>query len=58
LIGDSHICADIKIEHGSDWLRSVKKIYRSGSAVIYDAEWVEGKGIVEKQSVGKNEGNE
>ncbi len=33
LIGDSHICADIKIEHGSDWLRSVKKIYRSGDVI-------------------------
>lgn len=33
LIGDSHICADFKIEHGSDWLRSVKKIYRSGDVI-------------------------
>jgi hypothetical protein len=33
LIGDGHICADIKIEHGSDWLRSVKKIYRSGDVI-------------------------
>lgn len=33
MIGDSHVCVDIKIDHGSDWLGSVKKIYRSGDVI-------------------------
>ncbi len=33
MIGDSHICADIKVEPGSDWLRSAEKIYRSGDVI-------------------------
>jgi len=33
LVGDSHICADIRIDHGSDWLGSVRKIYRPGDVI-------------------------
>jgi hypothetical protein len=33
LIGDSHICVDIKIDHGNDWLRSIKKTYQSGDVI-------------------------
>jgi hypothetical protein len=33
MIGDAQICADIQIDHGDDWLRSVKKIYRSGDVI-------------------------
>ena len=33
LIGDGHICADIKIEHGNDWVRQVKNIYRPGDVI-------------------------
>jgi len=33
LIGDSHICVNIQIDRGSDWLRSVKKIYQSGDVI-------------------------
>lgn len=43
-------------------LRELAKVYSAQDggrpvvlAIIYDAEWIEGKGIVEKQSVGKIE---
>lgn len=43
-------------------LRELAKVYSAVQegrpvvlAIIYDAEWVEGKGILEKQSVGKTE---
>ena len=43
-------------------LRELAKVYSAEEggrpvvlAIIYDAEWVEGKGILEKQSVGKSE---
>ena len=33
LIGDGHICADIRIEHGNDWARQVKNIYQPGDVL-------------------------
>lgn len=43
-------------------LRELAKVYSAEDggrpvvlAIIYDAEWIDGKGIVEKQSVGKTE---
>lgn len=33
MIGDSHICTEIRIEPGNDWVRHVKNIYRSGDVI-------------------------
>ena len=33
LIGDGHVCADIRIEHGNDWVGQAKNIYRSGDVI-------------------------
>lgn len=33
LIGDGHICTDVRIEHGNDWVGQVKNIYRPGDVI-------------------------
>ena len=33
MISDSSICTDIRIEHGTDWVGSVKNIYRPGDVI-------------------------
>jgi len=33
IIGDGHICTDIRIEHGNDWVGQVKNIYQPGDVI-------------------------
>lgn len=33
MISDAQICADIQIDHGNDWIKQVKSIYRSGDVI-------------------------
>ena len=33
MIGDAQICADIQIDHGDDWVKQLKSIYRSGDVI-------------------------
>lgn len=33
MIGDGHICAEVRIEHGNDWIRHVNNIYRAGDVI-------------------------
>ncbi len=33
IIGDGHICTEIRIEHGNDWVGQVRNIYRPGDHI-------------------------